>query len=88
MNEFYRNIEPGIRKQVQLLRDSGINTFCSCEHEMTVDIDLGGMDDLERIGSLLVDNGYTAFKINSWLAVPPGGFWIRRATINFKRWKD
>ena len=37
--EFYKNIEPGVREIVRLLRDNGINTTCSCEHERYIQYD-------------------------------------------------
>ena len=33
MKEFYFDIEEKVRKWVRLLRNAGINTECSCEHE-------------------------------------------------------
>jgi len=40
MNEFYENIEEPIRDIVRVLRDNGVNTTCSCGHEMYVEADL------------------------------------------------
>lgn len=34
--DWYDNIEPGVRDVVKYLRDNGINTECSCEHEMSI----------------------------------------------------
>lgn len=52
-NQWYKTaIEPRIRPIVKLLRDNGINTTCSCEHEMYVDAsnDLGGViDDIDHL---------------------------------------
>ena len=38
--EFYTNVEEPIRDLVRRLRDRGINTVCSCGHEMYVQADL------------------------------------------------
>ena len=40
MTEFYMNIEPAIRDIVKTLRDNGVNTTCSCGHEMYVEVDV------------------------------------------------
>ena len=39
-SEFYNAIEEPVRELVRRLRDSGINTTCSCGHEMYVQVDL------------------------------------------------
>lgn len=40
MNDFYSEIEEPIRDIVKYLRDNGINTICSCGHEMTIQADM------------------------------------------------
>jgi len=40
MTQFYDEIEPEIRDIVKALRDSGVNTTCSCGHKMYVDADI------------------------------------------------
>lgn len=61
MNEFYSNIEEPIRGIVRELRDNGINTVCSCGHEMYVDADLSIDTQLKRMHDItytwLVKNG-------------------------------
>jgi len=37
MNIFYLEMEEMVRPFVKELRDNGINTFCSCEHEGFID---------------------------------------------------
>jgi hypothetical protein len=87
MNEFWEGIEEPIRDIVRLLRDNGINTTCSCGHDMHVEIELGNhMDEVERIAGFLWDNGYKVFKIECTLRAPSDGFWDRRATIHFNKW--
>ena len=39
-SEFYNAIEEPVRELVRRLRDSGVNTVCSCGHEMYVQADL------------------------------------------------
>ncbi len=40
MNEFYREIEEPIRDIVRTLRDNGVNTTCSCGHDIYVEADI------------------------------------------------
>lgn len=40
MSYFYEHIEEPIRELVKLLRDNGINTTCSCGHEMSIQADI------------------------------------------------
>ena len=49
MTTFYEQLEEPIRELVQRLRDNGINTTCSCGHEMYIQADLsvgGQMKDI------------------------------------------
>jgi hypothetical protein len=62
-NDWYEQIEAPIRPLVRLLRDNGFNTFCSCGHEKTVQIEWYLHEDIKRLYSLLWDNGYTAFEL-------------------------
>lgn len=87
MNKFWEGVETPIRSEVRLLRDNGFNTTCSCGHEMYIELELGNhMDEVERLATLLVENGYKDFKIECTLQVPADGFWVRRATIYFNGW--
>lgn len=36
MQDWYETLEPGVREIVRFLRDNGINTDSSCEHEKYV----------------------------------------------------
>ena len=38
--EFYSDIEEPVREIVRVLRDNGINTTCSCGHEMYIEADI------------------------------------------------
>lgn len=86
MSDWYNTIEPGIREVVRLLRDNGINTTCSCEHEMIVQFDVVWMEDVDRAYNALVNNGHHGFRIETQLHAPPDGFPTRRATIYLSDW--
>ena len=86
---WYGEIEAPVRPLVQLLRDNGFNTTNSCGHDMTVEIDLGShLDEAERMASLLNENGYSVFFIETHLMVPNDGFWTRRATLHLGKWHN
>jgi hypothetical protein len=58
MNDWYLNIEQGIRKIVHDLRNNGINTTCSCEHEMYIEFDTHDpTEDLKNICTVLISLG-------------------------------
>lgn len=64
MADWYeRNIEPGVRSLVRLLRDNGFNTFSSCEHTGEIVMDWGLEADVGELAKLLMDNGYVDFSI-------------------------
>lgn len=50
---YEENIEEGVRDVVRLLRDHGYNTFCSCHHDMTIDINYFPGIDLMELHNLL-----------------------------------
>jgi hypothetical protein len=82
MKDWYDNIEKPVRPAVKLLRDHGINTTCSCGHDMYIEVVLGNhLEEVEHIANILVDNGYLNFNIDAQLTVPVDGYWDRRATI-------
>ena len=53
MNSWYLQIEEPIRGIVKALRDNGINTTCSCGHEMWVEADLCPDGELFNIHTTL-----------------------------------
>ncbi len=69
-HDWYDLIEPGVRNIVRILRNNGFNTTMSCEHSMTVAIDLDPRsniyfgDEIERLHTLLLKSGHTQFLIN------------------------
>lgn len=84
--EFYKNIEPGVRDLVRLLRDNGINTTSSCEHERYIQFDVWQDGDPELVRSLLYHAGYRGFKIETVLGQPPDGISYHRATLHLNEW--
>lgn len=66
MTDWYEKaIEEPIRNLVKLLRDNGYNTFCSCGHDMYVEMEYYSTDEeIRRLYDLLVVNGYTDFEID------------------------
>lgn len=69
---FYDALEPGIREVVRLLRDHGINTICSCEHDMVVEADAAHAEAAELAYQTLVNHGYDGFRIEFVLRKSPG----------------
>jgi len=57
-------IEPGIRPVVRLLRENGINTQCSCEHEMYVQCEIHTDGFVMVVDELLYNNGYRNYTIS------------------------
>jgi hypothetical protein len=87
VKSWYDNIEPEIRPLVKLLRDNGYNTFCSCGHEMYVDVDLGNnLSEAEDLAVFLVENGYNDFRMDIQLWAI--GLWTRRAHIQIGAMRD
>ena len=85
--EFYNALEEPIREVVRLLRNCGVNTTCSCGHEMYIEIELGNhLDEVETIATVLAMAGYKEFKIECTLQKPPDGLWVRRCTIWLNQW--
>ena len=82
--DWYDNIEPGIRDLVRLMRDNGFNTTCSCEHEKYVEFEFGCAGALDDLYLLLFNQGYRAFKISSYIWMPPSGFAILRGTVELE----
>ncbi len=65
MTDWYEeHIEPGVRKIVRLLRDNGINTECSCEHEKYVQCQYPMDEDIKKVDCLLFNNGFRNYKID------------------------
>jgi len=65
MTDWYEeNIEEGIRDVVKALRDNGINTTCSCEHEMWIEAETyDPSSELNTIFNVLVEKN-----IHEWTA--------------------
>jgi len=78
---WYKKLEPKIRPYVKLLRDNGINTTNSCEHDMSIDIALKDMAEVDYIGSVLIDNAVNNFTIEARLDKRGTGYWLRTAIV-------
>lgn len=62
--DWYRCIEPGIRRAVKLLRDNGFNTYSSCAERMEVAIEmLSRSDDLARLDQVLAESDFGDYTI-------------------------
>lgn len=77
MNEWYLSLEEPIRDIVKALRDNGINTVCSCGHEMYVQADLipdGQLQTIHRtlFNYLAESNLPIDFTIEIYLVVRDG----------------
>ena len=64
MNDWYKQIEEPIRELVQLLRNNGFNTTCSCGHEMSIQMEWYGFEEEARnLYNLLGQKGYKNFEL-------------------------
>lgn len=68
MNEkdfsFYNEIESGVRRFVFLLRNSGINTECSCHHEGYIQCQtIDPTTEISRIKTVMIEEGIEDFEI-------------------------
>lgn len=68
---YNKNIEQPILPLVKLLRNNGVNTTCSCGHEMYCECEYYG-GPLENIFNLLLDHGYKNFKIETCMGINDG----------------
>ena len=65
MNNWYSQIEEPIRELVRLLRNNGFNTFCSCGHEKSIQIEYYSFEEeIRRLYNLLWDSGYKDFELH------------------------
>ena len=58
---YYEFIEEPVRDLVFLLRNNGFNTFCSCGHDMTVEMEIYSSWAIDSLIDLLLENGYKKF---------------------------
>lgn len=85
LNWYYENIEPEIMSYVVMLRNGGWNTTRSCGHEMTVEIDISNMEDVERLATCLMEHGVEKFRMEPVLIVTPGQIWRRWVIVYFSK---
>lgn len=76
---YKKNIEPGIRRLVYILRNNGVDTICSCEHEMSVQGHYH-FDDLQTLDSILFNAGYEHYILDVRLE--------RTKELGVRRWFD
>ena len=62
---YEKNIEPGVRSLVRLLRDNGINTECSCEHEKYIQCQFNEDGFLWEVDKLLFSAGFRNYTIDA-----------------------
>ena len=64
MADWYEeNIEAGVRDLVHLLRNNGVNTECSCEHEKYIQCQYTTDGFLQTVDSLLFNAGFCNYVI-------------------------
>lgn len=64
MGDWYKeNIEEEIRDIVRLLRDNGINTECSCGHDMYIQCQYVNDEEIDKVKILLLENEHFDFTI-------------------------
>ena len=63
-DEWYKTLEPRVREVVKLLRNNGINTECSCEHEKYVQCQFNIDGLAKKVDDLLFNNKYRNYQID------------------------
>lgn len=84
-DQWYDNLELEIRPLVRMLRDGGWNTISSCGHEMSIEVMVPNMDDIELLAVFLSDHGIKSFRIEPVMEVSADQLWRRWATIYFMK---
>jgi len=68
INSFYLGIEEGVREWVYRLRNTGINTECSCHHEGYIQCQtLDPTDDIKKIKTIFLENNIEEFEIEIYI---------------------
>ena len=81
IDDWYERIEPGVREIVRLLRDNGINTECSCEHEKYIQCQYINDGFIREVDYLLFNAGFRNYSIDLNLIREDGHL---RSSINIK----
>jgi hypothetical protein len=76
-------IEFPIRKVVRLLRNHGVNTECSCGHQMYVQFQVIDGSDVDRVDTVLSDHRYRDYIIECHVN-RAGGHLQAYGTVYFK----
>ena len=69
---YEENIEEGVRDVVRILRDNGFNTECSCHHDMQVMLSVHMDGEIQRLHTLLYDNGFRNYSLQWSVNVKEG----------------
>jgi hypothetical protein len=72
MDWYEENIEEGVRFPVRLLRDNGVNTECSCEHDKTIQCQYINDGHIQHIDSTLFDAGFRNYDIKLYMTREDG----------------
>ena len=87
MNHWYDSIEPEIRDIVRVLRNKGINTFCSCEHDMTIECEsYDSTNEADVIYNCLVgDFNVKEYKATLTFDYNKNGYYFKKWNIEIKK---
>ena len=72
MDWYEENIEEGVRFPVKLLRDKGVNTECSCEHDKYIQCQYINDGHIQYIDSILFNAGFRNYFIEIQLTREEG----------------
>ena len=81
MGWYEENIEEDVRFPVKLLRDNGINTECSCEHDKYIQCQYINDGYIKNIDYILFNAGFRNYVIELYLNRENGHL---RSFINIK----
>jgi hypothetical protein len=81
MSRLEEKINASIRNQVHLLRENGFNTISSCEHDHSIQLEIG-VNELSQLDTILFNNHYTNYRIEL-IAERHGGYVTNLAAIYF-----
>ena len=68
-----------------MLRDSGWNTTNSCEHDMSIEIDIYNSSQGDELATFLIENGIKEFSIDIHIDNFGGGYWIRHLRLHIEK---
>lgn len=77
------HIEPQIRPWVMMLRNNGINTTCSCGHDMYIEFDILDGSQITQVDYLLYNAGARNYEIECHI-IRENGHLTQRGRAIFK----